>query len=93
MSALVAGERRRVSGQDLTEAEARLHADLLSKARGRELDVWEQLKVSSPVGMGAQAEEVMGARWALTWEEEAEGKKTARPRPVAKGGISTLLAA
>ena len=65
---LVAEERLRVSGQESSQGEERLHADLVRKANERKLDEWEQFKVFSPVKMGAQAEDVVNTRWALTWK-------------------------
>ena len=64
----VAEERRRVSGQESSEEEERLHADLARKADERKLDEWDQFEVFSPVKMGAQAEDVVNTRWALTWK-------------------------
>ena len=74
----------RVSGQELAEAAERLHADIARKAREKELEAWGQLKVFSPPKMGAQSEDIVDARWALTWKE-VEGMITVEARFVAKG--------
>ena len=47
ISTWVAEERNRISQQELAEVEERVHADLAGKARGRELEAWEQLKMGA----------------------------------------------
>ena len=69
LSACVAEERNRVSGQELTEEEGRSHGDLARNANERELGAWRQFKVSLPVGMGAQSEGMVDTRWVLTRKE------------------------
>ena len=65
LSAWVAEECNRVLGRELTEEEERLHADLLNKAKKRELDTLIQFKVFPPLKTGAQTRELVGTRWAL----------------------------
>ena len=83
ISACVAEECDRVLWQELAEVAGRLHADCARKAKERELDVWKQLKVLSPVRRSSQSTDVADARWALTWKE-VEGVKAAKARLVAK---------
>ena len=64
--ARVAEERNRVWAQELTEVEERVRAELARKAKGRELEAWGQVKISSPVESGTQSEEMVDTRWALT---------------------------
>ena len=45
ISALVADECNRVSGQDLSEAAGELHGDLAWGAKVEEFHVWKQFKV------------------------------------------------
>ena len=56
--ARVAEARNRVLGQELTEVDERLHADLVRKAKGKELDARGNFKV--PCGDGRP-----GQGWAL----------------------------
>ena len=48
LSASVAEECNRISGQGSTEGEGRTFADLAHKAKVRELDEWEHVRVISP---------------------------------------------
>ena len=84
LSAWVAEERGRISGQELTEAEGRAHADFAKKAKARELEAWEQVKGSPPVNVGAQFSDMVNTRWALIWTE-VDGVQTVKARLVAKG--------
>ena len=47
-SARFAEERNHVLGQESTEDEARVHADMVGKAKDRELGAWRQFKVFPP---------------------------------------------
>ena len=80
----VAAECNRVVVQELTGVEERVHADLLRMAKEPELDSWRQFEVFSPAPMGAQTEDVVDTRWALSWKE-VEGKRAATARLVAEG--------
>ena len=84
LSAWVAHECSRVSGQELTEEAERWHADPAREAKERKLVAWKQFKVLMPVKMDSQSKDVVDTRWALTWRE-AGGAKTVRARLVAKG--------
>ena len=44
------------------EVEERAHADLVRKAEEIGLDAWRRVKVTPPVQMGTQTEDVAGAR-------------------------------
>ena len=66
LSAWVAGDCSRISGQALTEAEERNFADLVYKAKVRELEAWGQFKVSSPGKHGAESKDPVDTRWVLT---------------------------
>ena len=57
---------------------------LAVKGEGRGLEAYEQSKVSSPVEMGAQSEEMMDTNWVSTWKEVG-GENTVKARLVAKG--------
>ena len=84
LSAWGAGGRDRVLGQELAGEEERAQTDLVTKAKERELDAWERLKVYSPVHVGTQAKDVVDTRWVLTWKEVG-GKKTEKARLAAEG--------
>ena len=84
LSAWVAEEHNRYSGQKLPGEEECLHADPENKARGRELDARKQFKVFRPAKMSTQTKEIAEPRWALT-RNEVGGKETAKTRLVAKG--------
>ena len=84
LSAWVAEERNRISGQELTEGEERAFSDLVKKAKERELEAWEQLRVFSPIQPGTQQENLVDTRWVLAWKE-VDGVKTAKARLAAKG--------
>ena len=84
LSAWVAEERNRISGRGLTEEVERNFADLVYKAKAKELEAWEQFKVSPSEKKGAQSKELVDTRWALTWKEVG-GVKTVKVRLVATG--------
>ena len=84
LSTWVAEERDRILGQELTEAEERVRADLAQKAKVRELEAWGQYKVSPPGEMGAQSKDLADTLWVLTWKE-VDGVKKVKARLVAKG--------
>ena len=52
LSAGVAGERNRVSGQELTGEAERAHVSLALKAKERESDGWSRFGVNSPGQLG-----------------------------------------
>ena len=84
VSAWVAEACNRISGLKLTEVAGRVRADPAREARGRELEVWEQFKVSSAARLSARSRGMVDTRSALTWKEVG-GVKTAKARLVAKG--------
>ena len=84
LSAWVEAECNRVLGQESTEAEGRVRADLARKARRRELEKWEPFKAFSLVRMGARSKEMADTRWAVTWKK-VDGVKTAEARLLAEG--------
>ena len=47
----------------------RVHADHVRKAKAREVGAWEQVKVSSPVKIGAESKEMVDTRSAPTRKE------------------------
>ena len=59
LSACVAAECIRVSGQESTGEEDRAHADLVKTAKEREVHAWKQFEVYSPVQMGSQTKGVV----------------------------------
>ena len=67
--AWVAEERNRIFGKELPESEKRVHADPAHKAKVTELEAWGQFKVSSPLKMGTQPKDLVGARWVSTLQE------------------------
>ena len=83
LSAWVAEERNRVSGQESTEMAERAQAEPVLKAVEGEVDAWKQFKVYLPAQMGTQTEDVVDTRWPLSWKE-VDGKKTVRARRLAK---------
>ena len=83
-SSRVAEECNRVSGQESTEEEERLHADLERTAKERELGFRKQFEVLPPANMAPQSKDVVEARWVLT-SRNAGGTKTVTARLAAKG--------
>ena len=73
--ALVTEKRNRVPGQKLAEDGERSRADLVNKAKERELDAWEQVKVSAPVKTGSRTQGVAGTKGALTWQAAKARKR------------------
>ena len=84
LSARVAKERNRISGQIWTEGEERTFSDPAEKAKVQKLEAWEHFRVFSPVQPGAQHKDLVDTRWALTWKE-VDGVKTVAARLVAEG--------
>ena len=66
LSAWAAEERSRIPGQELPEVEERAHADLARMAKDRNLEASGQFKVSPPVKMGSQFEDLADTPWVLT---------------------------
>ena len=91
LSAWVAEERNRISGQALTEVEERAHADLVRKANQGELEPWGQRKVFSPGRMGTQPKDMVDARWAPKWSK-VDGANTVKARLVAEGILVRICA-
>ena len=56
------GGRSKISGQELTEAEEKLHKVLASAARGRELRAWKKFNAPEPVEEGALSNSVVDTR-------------------------------
>ena len=77
LSAWVAEECNRVSGQELTEAEERVRADLAQRAKERELEAWGRFKGLPPAKMGAKSKEMADTRWVLAWKEVGGAKTVA----------------
>ena len=50
----------------------------------RELEPWEQSKISPPEKLGAQSKDLVDTRWAPT-RKEVEGVKTVKSRLVDRG--------
>ena len=82
ISARVADERNRISGQELTPEEAELHADLVAAGKQREFAAWRKFDVFSPHEACKAKKQIVQTRWALTWKM-VEGKKCAKARLVA----------
>ena len=82
LPARVAEECKRILGQELAEEAERHFADLVNKAKAREIEEWEPFKVS-PGKQGAQTEDLVETRRAPTWEEVG-GVKTVKARSVAE---------
>ena len=66
MSAWVAEERNRTSGQALTESEERTFSYLVNQARAGELEEWEHFRVFSLAQPGDQSKDLVDTRWVLT---------------------------
>ena len=84
LSAWIGEERNRLLRQELTEAEERMFAYLVCKAKVGELEEWNQFKVSSPEKMGARRKDLVDTRWVLTWKK-VDSAKTEAKRLAAKG--------
>ena len=84
LSVRVAEECNRISGRELTEVKGRVHADLARRAKARELDLWNQFMVVSPVKVGAQSEYLADTGRALN-RKEVDGLKTGKSQLVARG--------
>ena len=76
--ARTAGERGRVSDQELTKEAEKLHGALVSAATDRKFSVFQ------PVEEIAPSRSVVDTRWVLA-RKMAGGKKNAEARLVAKG--------
>ena len=68
ISARVAGERTRLSGQELTEVEEILHADLVRDAQAKRVSARTQFKVLKPLQEGSISKAEVNTRWVLTWK-------------------------
>ena len=84
LSARVAGERNRILGRGLAEAEDRAHADTAQRAEVGKLEAREQFKASSPVNMGAQSTNLVDTTRMLSWKG-VDGAKTVKTLLVEKG--------
>ena len=78
-AAKAADDCNRILRQGLPPGEESVYAKDVLTAKTRELDVWTQFKVCSPLEPGKCTGEVAGARWVLTWKM-VEGVKTVRAR-------------
>ena len=65
-------------GQELTESDGHVHADLALKTRVKELGARGHFKVISPVMIGAQSKDLVDSRRVLAWKE-VDGVKKVKP--------------
>ena len=84
ISAWVADESNRISGQELTLEEGDTHADLVQAGKSRELAASENFDVIPSCEAGKARKQIVQTRWVLTWKM-ADGKKCVKARLVAKG--------
>ena len=66
-------------GQELTEAEEKMRADLARDAMGRELGAWKQFKGFELLQQGCNSQSVTKSRRALTLDM-VDGKKDPKAR-------------
>ena len=62
LSARVGGDCDRILVRELTGEEERKFADIVDKAMVRELESWDQFKVSPPEKSGAQSRDLVDTR-------------------------------
>ena len=67
ISAWVADECNRVSGQGFPRPEEAAHADFVPAEKARGLGEWESFRVSEPVKAEYFGMSAVDARWAVTW--------------------------
>ena len=84
ISAWVADEFNRVSGQELTPEGKEIHADSVEAGKLRELEDWEKSDVFSPHEARKVQKQIVQTRWILTWGR-VDGRKCVKARIVAKG--------
>ena len=68
-----------------------VHSDIAREAEAKGLEAWKQFKVSSPVKVGIQSKEIVGARWVLTWRA-FDGVETANARVILMGNRHVNIA-
>ena len=84
ISAWSAEECSRVSGQELPGEGEKLHGDLESTAREREVGDWKRVDVFQPVEASALSRSFGDTRLVLIWEM-VDGKKNVKARLISKG--------
>ena len=80
----MADERNRVLGQERSEEERAVHAELAREAKGGEAEKWKSYEILKLLMAGDVGKSAVGARWVLTWIM-VEGVTTVKARPAAKG--------
>ena len=68
ISAWVADECNRISGQDLTPEEEEVHADSVEAGKLREPEEWEKFDVSPPHEACKVKKQIAQTRWVLNWK-------------------------
>ena len=84
ISAGVADECNRVSGQELSPEQDKRHAGLVHEGKLRELAAWEKFDVYSHRAARTVSNEIVQTRWVLTWKM-VDDKKKAKARLATKG--------
>ena len=84
ISAWVADECNRVLGQELSQEEDEMRADLAREGKRRELEAWGEFDAFSPLSACKVQKQLVDTRWALTWKM-VEGRECVKARLAAKG--------
>ena len=99
ISEWIALERRRISGQKLTEGEGKLHRRLGGVAKVTELKSRQKLKEFQPLRRRAPSKSVLHSRWVITWimvdgQEDVRGRTETQgyQEPDLRGGLAETSA-
>ena len=84
ISAWVADECNRVPGQEPSQEEEEMHADLVNKGKQREPEAWEKFDEFSPLSARKVQKQIVQTRWVLTWKMK-EWQTCVKARLVAEG--------